>query len=71
MNLITTNALENMPLSPTNGNQSNAIADNFHHMKLRVWSYLLKKSLLENFIFCAVRLIFLIVNEYESMIATY
>ena len=23
--------------------------------KLRIWSYLLKKSLLENFIFCAVR----------------
>ena len=24
------------------------------HSKLRIWSYLLKKSLMENFIFCAV-----------------
>ena len=24
-------------------------------MKLRIWSYLLKKSLMENFIFCAVK----------------
>ena len=24
------------------------------HMKLRIWSHLLKKSLMENFIFCAV-----------------
>ena len=24
------------------------------HKKLRIWSYLLKKSLMENFIFCAV-----------------
>ena len=27
--------------------------------KLRIWSYLLKKSLMENFIFCAVHEIFL------------
>ena len=26
------------------------------HRKLRIWSHLLKKSLMENFIFCAVRL---------------
>ena len=24
------------------------------HRKLRIWSYLLKKSLRENFIFCAI-----------------
>ena len=28
--------------------------------KIRIWSYLMKKSLIENFIFCAAKFIFLI-----------
>ena len=40
--------------------------------KLRIWSHLLKKSLMENFIFCAVRCtqVFCVLssNEYLNMI---
>ena len=31
--------------------------------KLRIWSHLLKKSLTENFIFCAVRNVSKIINQ--------
>ena len=31
--------------------------------KMRIWSHLLKKSLMENFIFCAVRYIFITLEK--------
>ena len=30
--------------------------------KLRIWSHLLKKSLMENFIFCAVTVVFFVIQ---------
>ena len=39
--------------------------------KLRIWSYLLKKSLMKNFIFCAVTIIFLFMPKNVPSITSY
>ena len=40
------------------------------HRKLRVWSHLLKKSLMENFIFCAVFNTFITILEYDEYLGS-
>ena len=39
------------------------------HRKVRIWSHVLKKPLMENFIFCAVRGVFCTVKENEKQSA--
>ena len=40
------------------------------HRKLRVWSHLLKKPLMENFIFCAVFNTFITILEYDEYLGS-